>query len=41
MAGVDGLNRLIQQDMPAIYASMGGATRLPEVKPVQVPVRQP
>jgi hypothetical protein len=30
---------MIEQDMPAVYAAVGGAIRFPEVRPVPVPVR--
>jgi len=36
---VPALNRVIQQDMPAINAAMGGPIKWPELKPVPPPVR--
>jgi len=39
MAAASALNRMIEQDMPAVYAAVGGAIRFPEVRPVPVPVR--
>jgi hypothetical protein len=41
LAGVAALNRVIQQDMPSLYASMGGVVRWPEVKVVGVPAQEP
>ena len=38
-AGVSALNQAIQQDMPAVYAAVGGAIRFPEVRPVAAPAR--
>ena len=40
-SSVTALNRLIQQDMPAVYAAAGGSIKWPQVKPAPVPVRQP
>ena len=37
--GVQGLNQVIQQDMPGVYSALGGNVRWPEVKPVAAPVR--
>jgi hypothetical protein len=39
LAGVTALNQAIQQDMPAVYAALGGTVRWPELKPVAAPVR--
>jgi photosystem II stability/assembly factor-like uncharacterized protein len=36
---VPALNRVIQQDMPAVNAAIGGPVKWPEVKPVPSPVR--
>jgi hypothetical protein len=39
MAGVAALDQMIQQDMPSVYAAVGGAVRFPEVRPVAAPAR--
>jgi hypothetical protein len=39
VAGVTVLNQAIRQEMPAVYAALGGAVRWPELKPVAVPLR--
>jgi len=39
VAGVSALNQAIQREMPAVYASLGGTVRWPELKPVPPPVR--
>jgi len=38
-AGVSALDQMIQQDMPSVYAAVGGAVRFPEVRPVAAPAR--
>jgi photosystem II stability/assembly factor-like uncharacterized protein len=38
-AVVSALNQLIQRDMPAVYASLDGSIRYPEIKPVPALVR--
>jgi hypothetical protein len=38
-AGVSALNQAIQQEMPAVYAALGGTVRWPELKPVTPPAR--
>lgn len=39
VTGVTALNRVIQQDMPPVYAAIGSAVKWPEVRAVTVPVR--
>jgi len=39
LAGVSALNQVIRQDMPSVYAAVGGAVYFPEVQPVAAPVR--
>jgi photosystem II stability/assembly factor-like uncharacterized protein len=38
-ASVSALNKLIQESIPAAYASMGGAVKPPALKPVAMPAR--
>ncbi len=38
-AAVNGLNRLIRESLPAAYSTLGGAVRMPELRPVPVPAR--
>jgi len=38
-AAVNALNKVIRESIPEAYKSMGGAVKLPELKPVAVPAR--
>jgi hypothetical protein len=39
IAGVTALNRVIQQELPGLYAALDATTRMPEIKPVPLPAR--